>query len=112
MEKEKARQKPGLNLLVSAPKAPSAFFVCAQHSDPHRHQDVPVLHILIRILGPHLPRALGVLELQPNLSGIPDGLQEIDQVLAVETHYQWIVVIRRFDRVLGLTGIGRRGGEF
>jgi hypothetical protein len=56
-------------------------------SNSHWHQDVPILHILVRIFGPHLACALGVLELQPHLPGIPDRLQEIDQVLTVETHH-------------------------
>src|SRR3979490_1731686 len=67
-------------------------------SDSHWHQDVPVFHIFVRVFRPHLSSALGVLELKPHFPGISDRLQKIDQVLAVETHYQRIVVIRRLDR--------------
>ncbi len=72
----------------------------SKRSDAHRHQDVAVLHIFVRVLGTHLSSALGVFELQPDLAGVANRLQKIDQVLAVEPNHQRIVVVWRLDRIL------------
>ena len=44
------------------------------HSNPHRHQDIAVAHILIAVLGSHLAGGLGILELQADLAGVADRL--------------------------------------
>ncbi len=45
-------------------------------SDAHRHQHIPRPVLRIRILRPHLPRALRVLELQPHFAFVPQRLQK------------------------------------
>ena len=80
-------------------------------SDPHGHQDVAVLHVLVGVFGAHLAGGLRVLELQAHFAGVADGLQEVDQVLAVEADDERIVVVGRLDGVFGLAGVGGGDGE-
>jgi len=42
------------------------------------------LDVFAGVFGAHLAGGLGVLELQANFAGGADGLEEVDQVLAVE----------------------------
>src|SRR5579864_3846014 len=52
-------------------------------SDPHGHDDVPVLVIVPGVFGAELAGGLGILELQADLAGI-SSLEEIQQVLRIK----------------------------
>src|SRR4051794_1184310 len=52
-------------------------------SDPHRHDHVPILEFVARVVGTHLAGGLGIFELQADFAGIRD-FQELEQILRVE----------------------------
>ena len=88
------------------PAAIAGFALFAEKtSDPHRHQNVAVLHILVAVFGPHLPGRLRVLELQPHFAGFTSGLEEINQVCGIEPDHKRIVVVWRLDNVFGLARV-------
>src|SRR5208283_5955688 len=72
----------------------------AKESDAHGHEDVAVLDVFGAVFGAHLAGGLGVLELQADLAGGADGLEEVDEVLAVEADDERVVVVRSLDGVL------------
>ena len=75
-------------------------------SDAHGHEDVAVLDVFVGVFGAHLAGGLGVLELQADFAGVADGLEEVDQVLAVEADDERVVVVGRLDGVFGFAGVG------
>src|ERR1039458_3396607 len=80
-------------------------------SYPHGHQHIPVLVLRIRILGPHLPRRLRVLELQSHLALVAQGLQEVQNVAGVEAHHDGVPRVRRIDSVFALAGFRGVGAD-
>src|SRR5208283_2279867 len=77
----------------------------------HGHEDVAVLDVFGAVFGAHLAGGLGVLELQADLAGGADGLEEVDEVLAVEADDERVVVVRSLDGVFGLAGVSGGAGE-
>src|SRR5437868_9348969 len=78
-------------------------------SDPHRHHDIPVL-VVIPFAGAELAGRLGVFEFQAHFAGA-GGLQEIQQVLGVESDGHAVAVVIGLQRIFRFASLGRRGRQ-
>ena len=78
-------------------------FLCA--SNPHGHNDVAILEVVLGVFGTDLAGGLGVFEFQPDLADFSDGPQEIDHVGGIESNHQRVHAVRSFDGVFGFPGL-------
>ena len=75
-------------------------------SDPHRHHNIPVL-VVFAFGGTELTGGLCIFQLQFHFSRT-HGLDEIEQILRVESDRHAIARVGDFNRILRLARLGRR----
>jgi len=81
-------------------------------SDAHGHEDVTVFVLGVGVFGAHLAGGLAVFEFESYFAFVAEGLEEVEHVAGVESHYERVAGVGGFDGVFGFAGFVGLGGDF
>src|SRR5438093_1162578 len=103
---------PGLDTSLGVFREGTAVGLGTSHTTPsnaHRHDDAPV-PVLARICRPQFRCAFGILQDDLDVPVLDDA-KKVKQESRIKAYPQWLVVVRRIQRLRGLTGITARSGK-